>query len=140
MSQKQESCTYNNMFLINKESHLKYLFEIIEQISKTFLTFSVQNYEETCELPSWLIDPKHLAGTYYENLNGTRKYHLKSNSLTVTTKHDQSKEAFGGNNNLNSNFNLNNLKPRMSLECNSVEQSSEIKKFARLVMQVNFDW
>ena len=107
------------------------------------MTFSVQNYEETCELPSWLIDPKHLAGTYYENLNGTRKYHLKSNSLTVTTKHDQSKEAFGGNNNnnnLNSNFNLNNLKPRMSLECNSVEQSSEIKKFARLVMQVNFDW
>ena len=98
--------------------------------------FSVQNYEESCELPNWLIDPKHPTGVFYENLNGTKKYHVKPNSLTVTTKHSlDSKE-----NSAASLFGGQVTKAKMSLNCNSIEQNSDLKKSARLVMQVNFDW
>jgi hypothetical protein len=95
--------------------------------------FTVQSSEESCELPTWLIDRKqHPAGLFYENLNGTKKFHLKSDSLVVTSKHprpDEAASAFAGL-----------PRSKMTFDCNSVEVNDDLKRFARIVMQVNFDW
>ena len=82
-----------------------------------------------------MVDPKpNTAGVTFENLNGTKKYQIKSNSVIVTHKHkdDATKDAsasFAGTG-----------RSKMTYLCNSVEQNNDIKKFARIVMQLNFDW
>ena len=83
-----------------------------------------------------MADPKpNSPGATFENLNGTKKYQIKSNSVIVTHKHkDDAKDAsasFAG---------AGAGRSKMTYLCNSVEQNNDIKQSARIVMQLNFDW
>jgi len=51
-----------------------------------FFFTAVQNYDESCQLPKWLHDVSTGIGFVYENLNGTKKYHIHPRSIVITNK------------------------------------------------------